>query len=585
MVGLQFDCLANPLGAVRSTFDKSIAAANAESPTFDGKDWGVVDVFNQFLFDQSNLCHVPVLSRSSVTRVAPYTLVRFQGMVQDMLGNELYVGAYKDGSTWKTNKFTDASQCPAMEPSQNMRIWERRLLYCVPVPGRSSWTEISSEEPIDQNCMDWTSPQREKRQRTDDNNADDELKDSVNNKKKREDMHDSAASQMDAKFEGSSSDVSTMTDPIEDTFGCLVKIYDSPESDLKLNDVFEFIGILTFDSPLPIEKDDNDELSDELLAHMPPNTVPRLHCIIHRKLSAHEFQQKAPTLVPNQHQLKGIRESLLGHLTAVLGNDGLTANFMLLHLLSKVHARADSVAVGKLSLNLTSLNKESISIFGTRLSQITQNLLPFTNILPLTIGYLNNCSLAPKKNYQLNRLTPGALQLPEGSHVIIDETKLEAGTLTSVGVENTRQLKNLLEFQKVEYDFEYYKMDVAADIQVLVLSEAKSHIAPADIIIPFQPSSTDFAPIVNEELIEAWRWYLATVRSLPYSIDSEMQKVVENDMVAARQEDRSLGSSELSRLLTLGRLISASFGESSLSLEHWQMVKELERLRRERLIK
>lgn len=78
-------------------------------------------------------------------------------MIQDMLGNEFYVGAYKvilficsrccfdvlmcvkalsgimkDGSTWKTTKFMDSSQCPAGF-SPDMRIWERRLLYCVPV--------------------------------------------------------------------------------------------------------------------------------------------------------------------------------------------------------------------------------------------------------------------------------------------------------------------------------------------------------------------------------------------------------------------------------------------------------------------
>ena len=34
--------------------------------------------------------------------------------------------------------------------------------------------------------------------------------------------------------------------------------------------------------------------------------------------------------------VKGVRESLLGHLTSVLGNDELAAHFMLLHLLSGV---------------------------------------------------------------------------------------------------------------------------------------------------------------------------------------------------------------------------------------------------------
>lgn len=84
--------------------------------------------------------------------------------------------------------------------------------------------------------------------------------------------------------------------------------------------------------------------------------------------------------------------------------------------------------------------------------------------------------------------------------------------------------------------------------------------------------------------------------------------MVENDLVAARQTDRSVGSQDLSRyksppkvlsisymckihnyvlwfhrLLTMARMMSVSYGETTLSLEHWQMVLELERLRKERL--
>ncbi|CAL5404732.1 unnamed protein product [Camellia sinensis] len=51
------------------------------------------------------------------------------------------------------------------------------------------------------------------------------------------------------------------------------------------------------------------------------------------------------------------------------------------------------------------------------------------------------------------------------------------------------------------------------------------------------------------------------------AIDYVDMQVVEDDLVAARQADRSLGSQDF----------------RSLSLEHWQMVKELQRQRRERL--
>jgi len=50
---------------------------------------------------------------------------------------------------------------------------------------------------------------------------------------------------------------------------------------------------------------------------------------------------------------------------------------------------------------------------------------------------------------EYSRLETGVLQLAEGSHLIVDETKLEAGTLNSVGVDNCRLLKNLMELQEV----------------------------------------------------------------------------------------------------------------------------------------
>lgn len=146
--------------------------------------------------------------------------------------------------------------------------------------------------------------------------------------------------------------------------------------------------------------------------------------------------------------IKEIRNALLRYLASVLGNDGLAAHFMLLHLLSRVHARVDTVDVGKLSLNLSCFSKEIVSVFGNQLTTTIKHLLPFSFSILLTVDYLNTASLAPRKDYDNNRLATGVLQLAEGSHIIFDETKLEAGTLNSVGVENARLLKSFVELQQ-----------------------------------------------------------------------------------------------------------------------------------------
>nr|VDD15795.1 unnamed protein product [Brassica oleracea] len=499
----------------------------------------------------------------------PNTLVRFRGMIQDMLGNEFYAGAYKDDSTWRTNKYSDVSQFPD-GPSSETQVWERRLLYCVPVPGRNQWTECSSIE-LKNRFLDLTGQNREKRAR-----VDEEMTDSMDSNTLEAGLNGSPFKKMKAG-EGTSSASECqlpMTDGVPqscvippatstDSLPCLVKVYDSPESDLKLNDVVEFLGVLTFDPNTMMDMDSPGDNSDDFY-------------------EAESVQMPSGKLKSPQ-MFKEIRESLMKHLTGLLGNDHIAAELLLLHLLSKVHGRVDNVAVGKLSLNLTHLNKESMSIFGTQLRDALKSLLPFTQSIPLTIEYLNTASLGPKKDYGTNRLVPGVLQIADGTHLILDETELQPGTLNSVGVENANLLKNLLECQKVEYDFQYYKMEMATDAQMLIFSEGKSNIMPADMVLPFQPSQVNPLQVITPETAQAWRCYLATCKSLSHSIGQELQQVLENDLVAARQTDRSLGSQDLSRLLTMARMMSVSYGETSLSLEHWQMVLELERLRKERL--
>lgn len=47
-----------------------------------------------------------------------------------------------------------------------------------------------------------------------------------------------------------------------------------------------------------------------------------------------------------------VRASLLSHLTGCLGGDATAAEYLLLHLISRVHSRVEPMALGKLSLNL-----------------------------------------------------------------------------------------------------------------------------------------------------------------------------------------------------------------------------------------
>ncbi|KAM0918896.1 hypothetical protein ACQ4PT_008613 [Festuca glaucescens] len=596
MVGPQYDLVGNPLGAVRTTFEKAAAAAAAESggrdpvAAFRSKDWGASEVFRSFLFDQGGIDKVPLLDASNLGLIKPNTLVRFRGMVQDMLGNEFYAGAFKDGSTWRTNKFTDFSPFTMPHPCDS-HLWERHLFHCVPVPGQNSWTLESTPGPDLRQMSNCMSPeQREKRKR----DGDDDIMDvsengngeSSSSKKPKEDAVQISSNSAEMPATEAVPEMNGNDHHIPgSSFSCLVKIYDMPESQVKLNDVGEFIGVYTFDPELAAPNDNSDDvmfdLIEDVTAQLPPSKVPCLHCLVWRKLSSQDFLAKQP-VEPLPSLLKGIRQSLLSHLTQLLGNDDLAAQCLLLHLLSRLRTRVDVVTVGRLSLNFTGFNRESASIFGNQLNTLIQRLVPYSQAIPLSIEYLNTTTLQPRKDNKSGRLVTGVLQLPQGTHLTFDETIMQSGSLTSKGVENTMLLKNLMESLMVEYDFEYYKLEMATDVQMLTLSEGKSNILPSDLVVPFRPSTVPAVTATPEEL-ESWRWYLATVRSLPQSNEPAILQTIQDEMVNAMREDRSLGCSELSRWLTMAQITASSFGEKSLSMEHWQTVKELERLRKQRM--
>lgn len=84
---------------------------------------------------------------------------------------------------------------------------------------------------------------------------------------------------------------------------------------------------------------------------------------------------------------------------------------------------------------------------------------------------------------------------------------------------------NVLLLFQVEYDFHYYKMEMTTDAQMLIFSEGKSNIMPADLVLPFQPSQVNSLEVITPETAEAWRCYLATCKSLPHSIGQELQQV------------------------------------------------------------
>ena len=111
-----------------------------------------------------------------------------------------------------------------------------------------------------------------------------------------------------------------------------------------------------------------------------------------------------------------------------------------------------------------------------------KEFLTMSQLFSLTVNNLNKANLIPSKDYNKDRLVPGDLQLPENFNLIIDETSLVTGQLTQKGLMNVNSLKEIIQWQKMSYDFGFHSHEFLTNIRVLVLSQTKS-ILPVSIVI------------------------------------------------------------------------------------------------------
>ena len=292
-------CVTDPLGTVASFFD---AAATTPAAGAEDGDWGVRSAFREALLQLTSrelVERVPEINAVGVEHVPPGALVRFRCMVQDMYNPEYYVGAYKDASgRWRTTKYTEdlgPADFPGQQPADR-KIWERRVLYCVPLPGESAWVRrldgagVGAPPSTPAKTSEGTAATAKRARDVEDvemdaGDAGDDAEDLVSaalagagvvedlaarsTKQHRGDGVDTTTSEGCAPVhvhpDASTEDAlnlplgtPTERDGLFAATPCIVKMY-GDEDDVKLNDVLELVGVLGIAPGLSQEMDDASE--------------------------------------------------------------------------------------------------------------------------------------------------------------------------------------------------------------------------------------------------------------------------------------------------------------------------------------
>ncbi|XP_022205941.2 mini-chromosome maintenance complex-binding protein [Nilaparvata lugens] len=569
---------------------------------------GKIDQCKDIIKDEEVWNKIPVVNYTPNNLLFHDQLVIYRGMVQDMLNPVLYLSQYEvknidtGESSVRQGQFTDALDCKdneeAILESSATVYKERSSIYCVTVPGSNNWVEKSIRERNSANianlqsssaCEPASSPSASENKRT--------LND---DEKMEEDCNESELGNTSNKriCTGKVPDVKQKAEekkcvynlPISERSkeilhpAVLINVYDE-DLKLQINDVIEVAGFLSCD-PTVI-----NGVAESVDEDFPPaSLVPRINAVHVRVLPASHNQSLQSDVLRCAETTRAELHSIL---SKVLLGDNLAADYLLLHLLSTVFQRKDALVLGKCCLNLSNLPKGSQ--YSKLLYNFLTNLVPTSHYEPMSLESLNSSKFVPKKNYETSRLESGILQMSKNTLLVLDETKMQAGQLNDRGVRNVQALTGLINFQKVDYDFQYYPVEFPMDIRVLVLSEGKSMLpSDFDVCLDYADTTPEYIEelfveagrfVERQSLTDTLRAYLTTVANLAYQFSDDVETKITEDFVKMRRERQKTSSQDLHNLLVLARLFSLSRGCTTLSKETWEIVQDMEEQRRLRMEK
>lgn len=199
--------------------------------------------------------------------------------------------------------------------------------------------------------------------------------------------------------------------------------------------------------------------------------------------------------------------------------------------------------------------------------------------------------MVPFKDYDYDCLISTPLQYSLGTVLLIDETKMFPGQLTEIGLENVNGLKEIIQWQRLTYNFNFHVNEFPVDSPTISLSRCGWSILGKELYSVTlrltsptpgaagggAPSPRVPLPLVPEKFFADARTYVSMVRELDYTMEARMRTQIQEHFVNARKVPQNEVTQESLHLwMTLARLVSLSYGESVLTEESWKRVLELE---------
>lgn len=538
------------------------------------------------------LCEIPFIGSPFATTG---TWVQSLAMVQDIWDAELFIASSPSGASGLLVENAACTDDP------RAKLAERLPVYLVSPPGETAWVRaarLPASPAVHPSSSNGTKRVRDEEESMDLSTSDHLSVEpqlfggsarqpasitSVQEKRSRSDdagacLNTSASLGLNLPVPGQ-----------HGSFAVVAKVYDGAIGRaLRVNTMVHVVGILQDAIPVAGE----GEFAEELRARN-PSIVQRLHVVRMREVKEREMNPATARLgneIGNARQelvgvLSGLREICVKYFASALGGDLLAAEYVLMGVLSRPVVRTGGGVMGKLCVNLVipENNREMVEGVVGALGKVC----PMVVRVRVNIAALNAGELYPKKDYELNRVKAGILQLADGCVMVGDETGMSDGRLSERGLKNVKAMGKVIGAGVTPIDFQYYEAEAPVGCCSLMVSKGGKSIVGGDVAVKVSPGVDGL--VGWESCEESVLIKLRTMLGLltedgEFDIDEAASKEVEEDYVRARKEGRAKdGQETLQEWLAVARSCARSFGERKLTRERWTYARGMEERRCERM--
>ncbi|KAK5639606.1 hypothetical protein RI129_012098 [Pyrocoelia pectoralis] len=413
---------------------------------------------------------VPLLNITDSRNLPNNRLVKFRGMIQDILNPEYYYEECKVYNTitketvTKTMKFCDLLPYERHEilySNNPSNVVKERLTFIVTtIPGLNKWVRsVEQDIALPVNSIVESS----KTQKRPIEDAEMDVGESSSGSPERKKAR--TTEPQNPKLSSCPKQPLIIQNPQPNC--CHVSVYKDADT-LKMLDLVEFVGFLSVSNTAE-PSHGSDEPMDVQTDSPSPSLIIRIHCVTFKKIEHCNLLVYGSKLPADRFAY--IKNTLHFALTQLMMGDTLAAEYLIYHFISKVYSRNE--ALGQFSLNISHIPL-SVPEFAKCVYEFVELLVPTSQYVAMTVENMNSLPFIPRKDYDTDRLVTGLLQVSNNTHLLLDETKLEPGQFNESGTEAMTALRIAIDFQKVAYNYYYYSVNFDCDIAFLILSEGKS---------------------------------------------------------------------------------------------------------------